>query len=149
MDTYTVLLVLRIALVAVLYLVILRVVAVARREIKLAAKAPSSVTRRKSAVGHLVVIDSGSTDLRPGASLDIDPITTIGRSQICSIVLDSTFVSNEHTRILFKNGSLWVDDLGSRNGTLVNQVRVEKDNSVPVTPGAILQVGDVRFKFAV
>ena len=147
LDTYTVLLILRIALVAVLYLVILRVIAVARREVKLVERAPSSVTRSKNVVGHLVVIDSGSTGLRPGARLDVEPITTLGRSPTCSIVLDSTFVSTEHTRILFKDKSLWVEDLGSRNGTLVNQTPVK--DPVAVTPGAILQVGDVRFKFAV
>ena len=147
MDTYTVLLVLRIALVAILYLVILRVVAVARREMKLVERAPASVTRGKDVVGHLVVIDSGSTALRPGARLDIEPITTIGRSPTNTIVLDSTFVSTEHTRILFRDRSLWVEDMSSRNGTLVDQNRITE--AVAVTPGTILQVGDVRFKFAI
>lgn len=147
MDTYTVLLVLRILLVAVLYLVILRVVAVARREMKLVERAPASVTRGKEVVGHLVVIDSGSTTLRPGARLDVEPITTIGRSPTNTIVLESTFVSTEHTRILFRDRSLWVEDMNSRNGTLVDQNRIT--GPVAVTPGTILQVGDVRFKFAV
>lgn len=147
MDTYTVLLVLRIALVAILYLVILRVVAVARREMKLVERAPASVTRGKDIVGHLVVIDSGSTALRPGARLDVEPITTIGRSPTNTIVLDSTFVSTEHTRILFRDRSLWVEDMNSRNGTLVDQNRITEP--VAVTPGTILQVGDVRFKFAI
>lgn len=147
MDTYTVLLILRIALVAILYLVILRVVAVARREMKLVERAPASVTRGKDIVGHLVVIDSGSTALRPGARLDVEPITTIGRSPTNTIVLDSTFVSTEHTRILFRDRSLWVEDMSSRNGTLVDQNRITE--AVAVTPGTILQVGDVRFKFAI
>jgi pSer/pThr/pTyr-binding forkhead associated (FHA) protein len=147
LDTYTVLLILRIALVAILYLVILRVVAVARREMKLVERAPASVTRGKDVVGHLVVIDSGSTALRPGARLDVEPITTIGRSPTNTIVLDSTFVSTEHTRILFRDRSLWVEDMSSRNGTLVDQNRITE--AVAVTPGTILQVGDVRFKFAI
>lgn len=147
MDTYTVLLILRIALVAILYLVILRVVAVARREMKLVERAPAAVTRDKDIVGHLVVIDSGSTVLRPGARLDVEPITTIGRSPTNTIVLDSTFVSTEHTRILFRDRSLWVEDMNSRNGTLVDQNRITEP--VAVTPGTILQVGDVRFKFAI
>ncbi|HKT37197.1 MAG TPA: FHA domain-containing protein [Ktedonobacterales bacterium] len=147
MDTYTVLLILRIALVAILYLVILRVVAVARREMKLVERAPAAVTRGKDIVGHLVVIDSGSTVLRPGARLDVEPITTIGRSPTNTIVLDSTFVSTEHTRILFRDRSLWVEDMNSRNGTLVDQNRITEP--VAVTPGTILQVGDVRFKFAI
>jgi pSer/pThr/pTyr-binding forkhead associated (FHA) protein len=105
------------------------------------------VTRGKDVVGHLVVIDSGSTPLRPGARLDVEPITTIGRSPTNTIVLDSTFVSTEHTRILFRDRSLWVEDMSSRNGTLVDQNRITAP--VAVTPGTILQVGDVRFKFAV
>lgn len=147
LDTYTVLLILRIFLVAILYLVILRVVGVARREIRAVERAPLSVTRSKEVVGHLVVIDSGSTALRPGARLDIEPITTIGRSPTNTIVLDSTFISTEHTRIIFRDRSLWVEDMSSRNGTLVDQNRIS--GSVAVTPGTILQVGDVRFKFAV
>jgi hypothetical protein len=147
LDTYTVLLVLRILLVAILYLVILRVVSVARREMKLVERAPASVTRGRDVVGHLVVIDSGSTALRPGARLDLEPITTIGRSPTNTIVLDSTFVSTEHTRILFRDRSLWVEDMSSRNGTLVDQNRISEP--VAVTPGTILQVGDVRFKFAI
>jgi hypothetical protein len=147
LDTYAVLLILRIALVAILYLVIIRVVGVARREMKLAERAPSAVTRGKDVVGHLVVIDSGSTALRPGARLDLEPITTIGRSPTNTIVLDSTFISTEHTRILFRDRSLWVEDMNSRNGTLVDQNRISAP--VAVSPGTILQVGDVRFKFAV
>lgn len=147
LDTYAVLLILRIALVVILYLAIFRVIAVARREIKVVEHAPASITRGKDVVGHLVVIDSGSTPLRPGARLDIEPITTIGRSPTNTVVLDSTFVSTEHTRILFRDHSLWVEDMNSRNGTLVDQNRIT--SSVAVTPGTILQVGDVRFKFAV
>ena len=148
LDTYSVLLILRIALVAILYLVIIRVIAVARREMRVVERAPSA-TRGKSVVGHLVVIDNGSTALRPGARLDIEPITTIGRSPTNTIVLDSNFVSTEHTRIIFRDKSLWVEDMTSRNGTLVNQSRIPENDAIAVTPGTVLQVGDVRFKFAV
>ena len=149
LDTYSFLLILRIALVAILYLVIIRVVAVARRETREVARAPSSVTRGKNVVGHLVGIDNGSTALRPGARLDIEPVTTIGRSPTNTIVLDSNFVSTEHTRIIFRDKSLWVEDMTSRNGTLVNQSRIPENDAIAVTPGTVLQVGDVRFKFAV
>lgn len=142
-----VLLILRVALVVILYLVILQVVGVARREMRKAALSPTATTRSKPVVGHLIVIDSGSTDLKPGQRLDIEPITTIGRSPTNTIVLESTFISTEHTRILFRDKSLWVEDMNSRNGTTVDQKAVTQP--VAVSPGAILQVGDVRFKFAV
>ncbi|MGZ3662958.1 MAG: FHA domain-containing protein [Ktedonobacterales bacterium] len=49
--------------------------------------------------------------------------------------------------MLYKDKSLWVEDMGSRNGTLVDQRPVAEPTAV--SPGSILQVGDVRFKFAV
>lgn len=146
-DTYAFLLILRIALVAILYLVVLQVVAVARRELRQVVKMPASTTQVKSVVGHLVVIDSGSTNLVPGSRLDIEPVTTIGRAPTNTIVLDSNFVSTEHTRILYRDRSLWVEDMNSRNGTTVDQRRITAP--VAVSPGTILQVGDARFKFAV
>jgi FHA domain-containing protein len=142
-----VVLALRLGLVAILYLVILQIVAVSRREMALGGKLPSgSTTAGSQPVGYLVVVDSGGTPLVPGQRLEIQPITTIGRSSTNTIVLDSSFVSNEHTRIIFKDRSLWVEDMGSRNGTFVDQQRISAP--VAVAPGTIVQVGDVRFKLA-
>ena len=147
MDPYTFLLILRVALVALLYLVILQVVGVARRDLRRAAVAPTGATRAKQVVGHLIVVDNGSTPLTPGSQLDIEPITTLGRAPTNTIVLDSNFVSTEHARIIYKDRSLWAEDMGSRNGTLLDQRPLTQP--IAVSPGSILQVGDVRFKFAV
>lgn len=147
LDSYQFLLVLRVALVVLLYLVILQVVAVARRDLRRAAKAPIQASDGHPVVGHLIVVDSGSTRLVPGSRLDIEPITTIGRAPTNTVVLESSFVSTEHTRVIFRERSLWVEDLGSRNGTLVDGKPVTAP--IAVLPGTLLQVGDVRFKFAV
>jgi pSer/pThr/pTyr-binding forkhead associated (FHA) protein len=146
-DPYTFLLALRIALVVLLYLIILQVVAVARRDLRQAARAPVDTRGPRAVIGHLIVIDSGSTKLVPGQRLEIEPITTIGRAPTNTIVLESTFVSTEHTRVIYRDRSLWVEDLGSRNGTLVDGKPVTQPVAVGV--GTVLQVGDVRFKFAV
>jgi hypothetical protein len=148
MDSFQFLLILRIALVSILYLVIMQIVLVARRDFRRAAVAPvAATTRARDVIGHLVVIDSGSTALRPGQEVDLEPITTIGRAPTNSIVLDTNFVSTEHARIIFKDRSLWVEDMDSRNGTYLDQKKLNQP--VAVAPGAILQIGDVRFKFAV
>jgi hypothetical protein len=141
------LLLLRVALVAILYLVILQVVGVARRDLRRLAVAPAGATQGRPVVGHLIVVDSGSTPLLPGARIGLEPITTIGRAPTNTIVLESTFVSTEHTRVAYRDRSLWVEDLGSKNGTTVNGQPVTRP--VAVRPGDLLQVGDVRFKFAV
>jgi FHA domain-containing protein len=142
------LLLLRLALVALLYIVILQVVGVARRDLRRLAVAPAAAAARGVAVvGHLVVIDSGSSPLLPGAKLDLLGQTTIGRAPTNGIVVDSKFVSAEHARVVYRDRSLWVENLGGRNGTSVNQQLVT--DPVAVRPGDLLQIGDVRFKFAV
>jgi len=148
MDNYQFLLYLRIGLVAILYLVILQIGLVSRRDLREAEKpeVASASTRTRQVVGRLILIDSGSTLYKPGQQFALEPITTIGRAPTNTIVLESTFVSTEHTRILYKDRSLWVEDMGSRNGTLVNQHTITQP--VAVSPGTILQVGDVRFEFA-
>jgi pSer/pThr/pTyr-binding forkhead associated (FHA) protein len=50
--------------------------------------------------------------------------TVIGRGAECELRLDDTFVSQEHARIFAKDGSWYVEDLGSTNGTFVNEQRL-------------------------
>ncbi len=49
----------------------------------------------------------------------------LGRNPACDVVLDSPVISWEHARIDASQGRLQVTDLGSRNGTWVNGVRVK------------------------
>ena len=48
----------------------------------------------------------------------------IGRAEACHIRPDDTYVSQFHARIYSKNGSWYVEDLGSTNGTYLNRQRV-------------------------
>ena len=145
---YQALLALRIGLVVVLYLAVLQVVFVARRELRQEVKAVAQgQTRTREVVGHLIVIDPGSAPLQNGAEYDIEPITTLGRAPTNSIPIDSGFVSTEHARIIYRDGSLWVEDTKSRNGVFVDGRKVPEQQPVPVSPGSILQIGDTRFKF--
>lgn len=144
------LLLVRIGLVVLLYFVVLQVVGVARRDMRqmaVAGRAAGVGASGRPIVGHLVVIQSGSTPLIPGATLDLEAVTVLGRAPTSTIPLESNYVSVDHTRVFFKNRSLWVEDLNSKNGTYLNSQQITKP--VAVRPGDILQVGDVRFKFAV
>ncbi|HLY29934.1 MAG TPA: FHA domain-containing protein [Ktedonobacterales bacterium] len=145
MDSFEFLLILRIALVAILYLAILQVVLVARRELRQAPAIAPGATSPTEVVGHLVVVDKGSTSLRPGQRLDIQPITTIGRAPTNSIVLDSKFVSVVHVRIIYRDRALWVEDVGGTNKAKLDGRDVVQ--AEPVTPGMILKVGDVGLRF--
>jgi hypothetical protein len=63
----------------------------------------------------------------------------IGRSESSQIRLDDTYVSTTHARLFPRNGSWYVEDLGSTNGTYLNQQRVS--SSSEVHPGDTLKVG--------
>jgi two-component system cell cycle response regulator len=66
-------------------------------------------------------------DLRRVHLLDRES-TTIGRGTECDIVLDDAGCSRRHARALCKGGSpaetVWIEDLGSTNGTLLNGERL-------------------------
>ena len=46
--------------------------------------------------------------------------TVIGRHPGCDIIVDSGSVSRQHAVVEMKEGAWWIEDLGSRNGTLIN-----------------------------
>jgi hypothetical protein len=56
-------------------------------------------------------------------SLDGDQIQ-IGRAEACQVQLDDTYASQFHARIYRRDGSWFVEDLGSTNGTYLNQRRL-------------------------
>jgi pSer/pThr/pTyr-binding forkhead associated (FHA) protein len=63
----------------------------------------------------------------------------IGRGERCAIRLQDTYVSQVHARLYGKSGAWYVEDLGSTNGTLLNDRRV--DAPVEVHAGDVLKIG--------
>jgi hypothetical protein len=77
--------------------------------------------------------------------MDEHPIT-VGRSPDCDCLLGDPSVSRRHAE-LARDGDLWVlRDLGSRNGTWLNGVRVT--GAAEVRPGDTVTLGGVRFRAA-
>jgi predicted component of type VI protein secretion system len=68
----------------------------------------------------------------------------IGRAKECNLRAGSEAISRRHCAILRRNGAVTVRDLGSRNGTHVNEQRIDKE--VPLSAGDELRVGPLRFR---
>ena len=76
-----------------------------------------------------------------GARFDLSsPELTIGRATGCQVSLpDDTFASTLHARVFARDGRMYVEDLGSTNGTFLNGMRVAAP--AVLQPGDQLQVG--------
>jgi pSer/pThr/pTyr-binding forkhead associated (FHA) protein len=69
------------------------------------------------------------------------PDLVVGRDQTCDLILDEKTVSAEHARLSYHHGNWWVEDLQSRNGTLLNLELLS--TSTVVVSGDEIQVGQV------
>ena len=146
----SVLTVLKFCLLAVLYLFLARVVWVVARELRgtpapvpvpvAAASAPAAAPpkARGRRPWRLVLVEPAA---EAGAAYPIDSEITLGRGGGCTVPLAfDTFVSQVHARAFDRDGTLWIEDLGSRNGTFVNGEQVHEPTRV--AKGARVQVGE-------
>ncbi|MDJ0899883.1 MAG: FHA domain-containing protein [Xenococcus sp. MO_188.B8] len=66
----------------------------------------------------------------------------LGRSERCCIVLDDVMISRFHGKIAFADGTYYYRDLGSRNGSRINNKRVEINQNYPLNSSDIIAVGN-------
>jgi pSer/pThr/pTyr-binding forkhead associated (FHA) protein len=74
--------------------------------------------------------------------LAANTVVTIGRAPDNAIVLAGAMLSRNHARIRIEGGRTFIDDLGSKNGTFVNE---EKVTTVELRPGDEFSLGGVTF----
>jgi pSer/pThr/pTyr-binding forkhead associated (FHA) protein len=138
-----VLTVLKVSLLALLYFFIYRAVrAIAvdiygRRERRPRGGARTRPIRRvKTAPTRIVVLDED------GGKVGTHRLTDalhIGRDASCDISLSDTYASQQHAKISERNGSWMIEDLGSTNGTYLNQRKVTVPTAL--APGDSIRIG--------
>lgn len=139
------LLILRLLFIVLLYLFLMQVVIAITRDLKVRAASAAVENIAPTVRGHLVVLD-GSNMFQPGTNFDLESETSIGRGPANTIQIPENFVSGVHTQLRFHNGMWYVLDANSRNGTFVNNQRLEPGKPLVARPGDIVQVGFMRFK---
>lgn len=104
---------------------------------------PAKATRAKRGTpSRLMVLEP---KVRKGSAYALGGELTLGRAASCSIGLpDDTFASQLHTRVYLRDGAVWVEDLGSTNGTHVNGRRLAAP--VQLATGDRLQIGSTIFE---
>ena len=96
-----------------------------------------------TAEGAALVIRSGGG--RSGETFQVGgEQMTIGRSPDAEVFLDDVTVSRNHALLVRRRDGLYIDDLGSLNGTYVNRRRIESHKLVD---GDELQIGKYKLTF--
>jgi len=159
---------LKFGFVAVLYLFVLWVVRSSRRDLR-AGGASSTPDRRTE--GEAILPDAtgmysasalGSADIanraprlvverapghEPGVIYDLEGDIVLGRGERAEIRLEDPFASSRHARIYAQGNIVVIEDLGSTNGTYLNEELLESPR--PLHPGDRVRIGDSEFAFEV
>jgi hypothetical protein len=148
--------VLRLCLLALLYLFFLRVLRAVWTEIRpprpavVAAGAPAATGPARPPRDEPARRGPQLRILEPeelaGRLFDLGDELTIGRAAGCQITLDDTFVSQLHARVFAREGNYLVEDLGSTNGTYLNRQKVT--GPMVIRPGDELQIGNTILELA-
>jgi hypothetical protein len=150
------LLILKVAFLVLLYLFIWRIVRSASKDIispnesfvLAPGSAPGLVAERptaRAADGRVVVVKSPTLPVGEEHRLN-GVVLSIGRSSSNDVELrDDSFASARHARLEPRPDGVWVEDVGSTNGTFVNGIRLDRPKKL--TTGDVLRVGETDLRY--
>lgn len=75
-----------------------------------------------------------------GRTYELGEEITIGRAAGCQVTIDDTYASQLHARVFQRDGKIFVEDIGSTNGTYLNRTKVT--GPMVVQRGDQLQIGN-------
>ena len=150
----TTLLVLKIAFLVLLYVFIWRIVRSAARDLRLPQESMILSPQQASQLlaqpiarelGRLVVVDSSALDEGDVYGIDSTSLT-VGRSDDNDLPLDGDeYASAHHARFEPRRDGVYVEDIGSTNGTFVNGIRLTTNRRL--VPGDVVRIGETDLRF--
>jgi pSer/pThr/pTyr-binding forkhead associated (FHA) protein len=144
---------LKLAFLVLLYLFIWRIVRTASKDLRLPQESfildpeQAAALRRPQELqtGELVVLKSPALAEGERRGLDSAPLT-IGRSSENDLHLDEDeFASSRHARVEPRRDGVWLEDIGSTNGTFLNGVQLKQPRRL--SPGDVIRVGETDLRF--
>jgi hypothetical protein len=78
-------------------------------------------------------------------TFDLSDELIIGRADKCHVVISDSYASQVHARVFRRNGSVFIEDMGSTNGTYLNRKRVT--SPAKVTRGDVARIGKTQMEF--
>lgn len=128
--------------IVILYVIIYYALKIMYKDVKSGGRRRPPV--RKKSYGIEVIQVALNVDLKQGAVIPIRSEVTLGRKEGNSIVLSDKHVSGNHARLLIKNDILYIEDLKSTNGTIVNGKLI--DGRVKLFARDEIKIGTTTFR---
>jgi pSer/pThr/pTyr-binding forkhead associated (FHA) protein len=104
---------------------------------------PVDIDEVVEAAGAALVIRAGGGRAGESFSIDSDRVS-IGRSPDAGVFLDDVTVSRNHALLVRRRDGIYIDDLGSLNGSYVNRKRIE---SHLLADGDEIQIGKFKLGY--
>ena len=139
--------VLKYALLALLYFFVYRAVRSVAVDLSGRRRAPAGPrTEAKSAKAPRAAKGKAPSslvlhapDARKPQTFRLSGALDIGRADSCQVRLEDTYASQHHARLSSRDGAWFVEDLGSTNGTYLNDRRVQAP--LEVHSGDVVRIG--------
>jgi hypothetical protein len=81
----------------------------------------------------------------PGESFDVNSGITLGRSPTADLQVDDPFASSAHARIFPRGQFMYIEDMGSTNGTFLNGRQLRKPEQLRVADS--IRIGDTEYRY--
>jgi pSer/pThr/pTyr-binding forkhead associated (FHA) protein len=152
----TTLLVLKLAFLVLLYLFIWRIVRSAARDLRLPQESMILAPQQAAAAGliaqpsaretgRLIVLVSPALGEGDVFTLDSHAFT-VGRGASNDVPLpEDEYSSTRHARLEPRRDGVWIEDIGSTNGTFVNGIRLTRERRL--VPGDVVRIGETDLRF--
>lgn len=114
---------------------------------EMARGVPKQKFSKSAHYGRLKVMAAGNAlGLHMGSILNLTAETRLGADPDNDLPLNNSYISRHHACLHWDGTTWWVEDLNSRNGTVVNQHRCTPGSPYPVPDGSVLSLGDMTFE---
>lgn len=126
--------------IAVIYIIIVLALIIMYKDIKSGGK---KKVKRKG-LGLEIIKAGENLSLKKGSIIPVHGELTIGRKDDNLLKLTDNYVSSHHARVRLKNNEYVFEDMGSTNGSFLNDKKV--DTRITLKAGDVIRIGTSEFK---
>ncbi|RXI45592.1 FHA domain-containing protein [Clostridium tetani] len=134
--------VITIIMIAIIYLIIFTALRIMNKDIKSGNKGKRD---RRKVVGFEILEPGNNSSFKKGGVIPLRRELSIGRNAQNTFIIDDPYISSFHVRIYLRNNDYIIEDLGSTNGTIVNNTKI--NGKKYLESGDVVKLGSTVLKF--